>query len=123
MSSELPGHYPNPITSTATGSGTGTVPEDANFIVVTSSSSSNFVTLPAGYVGMQVRGWSTANGFKFRTAASSSPTINNVDVSGGSAGAAIPATVWFLCEKVTATAWILRTRTNLGAEGTAIVPA
>ncbi len=123
MASELPGHYQQLVTSTTDGTGTGLVADDANFITVASSANTRFITLPLGYVGQQVRGWSTANGFKIRTLSGSSGTINNVDVSGGSAGAAIPATVWVLCEKVTATAWILRTRTNLGAEGTAIVPA
>lgn len=123
MATEIPGHYQALVTSTTTGSGTGLVPDDATFVTVTSSASGNFITLPAGYVGQQIRGWSTANGFKIRTIGSSSNTVNNVDVSGGSAGAAIPATVFFLVEKITATGWILRTRTALGAEGTAIVPA
>lgn len=123
MATELPGHYQQLVTSTVAGDGTGLVNDDANFITVTSSANTRFVTLPSGYIGQQIRGWSTANGFKFRTLSGTSGTINNVDVSGGSAGAAIPATVFFLLEKVTATGWILRTRTNLGAEGTAIVPA
>lgn len=123
MATEIPGHYQVLVTSTTTGATTGLIPDDATFVTVTSSASGNFVTIPAGYVGQQIRGWSTANGFKFRTIAASANTVNNVDVSGGTVGAAIPATVWFLLEKVTATGWILRTRTNLGAEGTAIVPA
>ena len=123
MAGEIPGHYPQAVTSTSAGLTTGLVNDDANFVTVTSASSGNFITLPSGYVGQQVRGWSTANGFKIRTLSGTSHTVNNVDVSGGSAGAAIPATVFFLCEKVTSTGWLLRTRTNLGAEGTAIVPA
>ena len=123
MASELPGHYQQLVTSTMAGDGTGIVSEDANFITVTSSAAGNFVTLPTGYVGMRLRGWSTANGFKFRTASGSSGTINNVNVSGGSAGAAIPATVYFELDKVLAAGWILQTRTNLGAVATAIVPA
>lgn len=123
MATEIPGHYQVLSTATVAGDGTGVVPEDATFVTVTSSVNTKFVTIPLGYVGQQVRGWSTANGFKFRTASGTAATINNVDVSGGSAGALIPATVFFLLEKVTATGWVLRTRTNLGAEGTAIVPA
>lgn len=123
MATEIPGHYQVAATATVAGDGTGLVNDDATFVTVTSAANTRFVTIPVGYVGQQIRGWSTANGFKFRTIGASANTINNVDVSGGSAGAAIPATVFFLLEKVTATGWILRTRTNLGAEGTAIVPA
>lgn len=123
MAQEIPGHYQALATATADGTGTGLINDDANFVTVTSSSNTLFVTLPAGYVGQVIHGWSTANGFKLRTLTGTAATINNVNVAGGSAGAAIPATVQFNCEKVTASAWILRTRTNLGAEGTAIVPA
>ena len=123
MASELPGHYQQLVTSTVAGDGTGIVSEDANFITVTSSVNTKFVTLPIGYVGMRLRGWSTANGFKFRTASGTTGTINNVDVSGGSAGALIPATVYFELDKTLASGWILQTRTALGAVATAIVPA
>ena len=122
MASEIPGHYQTLVTSTTDGLTTALIPADANFVTVTSSVNTKFVTLPAGYVGQVIRGWSTANGFKLATIPASNDTINNVD-SDQSAGAAIPATVYFEVIKVTATGWILQTRTNLGAVATAIVPA
>lgn len=122
MASELPGHYQSLVTSTTDGLTTGIIPADANFVTVTSSVNTKFVTLPVGYVGQVVRGWSTANGFKLATTPGGTDTINNV-ACGAGAGAAIPATVYFECFKTLSTGWILQTRTALGAVATAIVPA
>lgn len=122
MASELPGHYQSLVTSTTDGLTTGIIPADANFVTVTSSANTKFVTLPVGYVGQVVRGWSTANGFKLATTPGGTDTINNV-ACGAGAGAAIPATVYIECEKVLSGGWILQTRTALGAVATAIVPA
>lgn len=122
MASEIPGHYQQLVTSTTDGLTIGITPADANFITVTSSVNTKFVTLPAGYTGQVIRGWSTANGFKLATTPGGTDTINNV-ACGAGAGAAIPATVYFEVIKTLATGWILQTRTNLGAVATAIVPA
>lgn len=123
MASEmLPGHYQTLVTATSDGTGTGLIPSDAVFVTVTSSGGTQQVNLPAAFIGCTVEGWVGSNGFRLRTIAGSGDTINNVNTSAG-ANATIPANVFFSAQKVTATGWILRTRTNLGAEGTAIVPA
>lgn len=122
MAAEMPGHYQTLITATTNGTGTGLIPYDAMFMTVTSSAGTQQVTLPAGFVGLKLEGYVGANGFRLQTIAGSGDTINNVNTSAG-ANATIPATVYFQAQKITATGWILRTRTNLGAEGTAIVPA
>ena len=118
----LPGHYQTLVTATTAGTGTGLIPNDAVFVTVTSSASTQQASLPAGFIGSTVEGYVGANGFRLQTLAGSGDTINNVNTSAG-ANATIPATVFFKAQKITATGWILRTRTNLGAEGTAIVPA
>lgn len=118
----LPGHYQTLITATADGSGTGLLPNDSVFVTVTSSGSTQQVVLPAGFIGSTIEGYVGANGFRLKTITGSGDTINNVNTSAG-ANATIPATVFFKAQKITATGWIIRTRTNLGAEGAAIVPA
>ncbi len=118
----LPGHYQTLVTATSDGSGTGLMPNDGVFYTVTSSAGTQQVTLPAGFIGETIEGYVGANGFRLKTITGSGDTINNVNTSAG-ANATIPATVFFKAQKITATGWILRTRTNLGAEGAAIVPA
>lgn len=119
----LPGHYQTLVTATTDGTGTGLIPFDPVFVTVTSSGATQQVTLPASFIGQTIEGYVGANGFRLRTIQGSGDTINNVNTSGGSVNATIPATVFWKAQKITATGWILRTRTNLGAEGTAIVPA
>lgn len=92
------------------------------YVTVTSSGATQQVNLPAGFVGLTIQGWVGTNGFRLRTIAGSGDTINNVNTSAG-ANATIPTTVFWEARKVTATAWILQTRTALGAVATAIVPA
>lgn len=121
--SEVPGHYQSLATAIAGGLGTGLINDDAVFVTVTASANTLFCTLPAGYVGQEIRGYVGANGFKLRTLASSSTKINNVDVSGGSAGCLIPATSQWIAQKVDATNWLVQSMTNLGASGATIVPA
>jgi len=118
----LPGHYQTLITATSDGSGTGLLPSDSVFATVTSSAGTQQVVLPAGFIGSTIEGYVGANGFRLKTITGSGDTINNVNASAG-ANATIPATVFWKAQKITATGWILRTRTNLGAEGAAIVPA
>lgn len=122
MAAEMPGHLQTLVTATSDGTGTGLIPADAMFTTVTSSAGTQQVNLPAGFIGLTIEGYVGTNGFRLRTIAGSGDTINNVNTSAG-ANATIPATVFFKAQKITATGWILRTRTNLGAEGTAIVPA
>lgn len=123
-------HYPFQITAqtaAATGDqgvGGGWVPFDAEFVQVTSSSSAKFVILsdkiPLGRTFVMTIG---ANGYKLGTPAASSLTINNVDTSGGTASAAIPANTTAEITRTLSTGFILRNSTNLGAVATAIVPS
>lgn len=120
MAEEIPGHYPQVITAVAT---TGTqINEDANYVVVTSASANNFGVLPAGYTGMEIRGYVGANGFKLKTITGSATNINTVDTT-TTAGAAIPATSEFLAVKNSTTNWIVSSRTQAGAAGATITPA
>lgn len=122
MAGEIPNHYQTLVTATSDGLGTGLLPPDAMFVTVTSSAGTQQAILPAGFIGMTVEGYIGANGFRLKTITGSGDTINNVNTSAG-ANATIPTLVFWKAQKITATGWILRTRTNLGAEGAAIVPA
>jgi hypothetical protein len=123
MATEIPGHYQTLATATAAGLTTGLINDDANFVTVTSASANNFITLPAGYIGQFLRFYVGANGCKVRTIGGSANTINTVDASGGTVGASVPANSEFSCHKVTATNWIMSSRTNAGAAGATITPA
>lgn len=107
-----------------TGPGGGFIPQDTESVLVTSSSSAKFIILSDKYLpGSSVKIWVAANGFKLGTVAASTDLINNVDTSGGTASAAIPANTMSILDKTTAHAWLLRSITNLGAVATAIVPS
>lgn len=110
--------------ATYTGPGGGFVPEWAEFVSVTSSSSAKFIILSDKYpVGACVKIWVGANGFKLGTVASSTDLINNVDTSGATASATIPTITMSILDKVAANTWTLRSITKLGAVATAIVPS
>ena len=64
-----------------------------------------------------------ANGYKLGTPAGSTLTINNVDTSGGTASATIPANTTQLIMRTLTTGFLLSNYTNLGAVATAIVPS
>lgn len=125
-----PDHIAFPVTAQTaaatanTGPGGGWVPEWADAVTITSSSSAKFVILsdkiPVGKVLIMVVG---ANGYKLGTPAGSSLTINNVDTSGGTASAAIPANTTQLIMRTLSTGFLLSNYTNLGAVATAIVPS
>jgi len=109
--------------TTDTGPGGGWIPGEVDFITVTSSASTKFMVLSnTAPLGKRIWGNVGANGFKLQTLAGSTQTINNVDTS-GAAVAVIPANATFLLVKSLTTGWILSYYTNLGAVGTAIVPA
>ena len=125
MASEIPGHYPQLATATSGGLTTGLLNDDVNYVVVTSASANNFVTLPlaSGYVGQVIRGSVGANGFKLTTPLGSATTINTVAVAGAIAGAAIPANSEWTAIRYSNTNWIVSSRTSAGAAGATIVPA
>lgn len=109
--------------TTDTGPGGGFIPADVDFVAITSSASTKFMVLSSSIpLGKRIWGNVGANGFKLQTVASSTLTINNVDTS-GAAVAVIPANTTFLVVRTLTTGFILTYYTNLGAVGTAIVPA
>lgn len=123
-------HYPFAVTAQTAaatldgGPGSGWVPFDAEFVQVTSSVGTKIVILsdktPVGRVLHLTVG---ANGYRLGTPAGSSLTINNVDTSGATANATIPANTTQMVIRTLSTGFILSNYTNLGAVATAIVPA
>lgn len=110
--------------ATDQGPGGGFIPEWAEFVTVTSSSSAKFIILSDKFtIGATVKLWVGANGFKLGTVAASTDLINNVDTSGGTASATIPTITMSILDKVAANTWTLRSITKLGAVATAIVPS
>lgn len=130
MAAGIPGHIPLALTAQTaaatafTGPAGGWVPESAEFCVITSSSSAKFIILSDKIeVGRTILLNVGANGYKLGTPAASSLTINNVDTSGGTASAAIPANTTQMLIRTLTTGFILSNYTNLGAVATAIVPS
>ena len=130
MSSNIPGHLGVALTAqtaaatASQGPGGGWVNHDVEFATVTASANTKILILsdklPLGATVILVVG---ANGFKLGTPAGSSLTINNVDTSGATASAAIPANTTNEITRNLSTGFILRSNTVLGAVGTAIVPS
>ena len=127
----IPEHVPYLATATAAATtvasedqpGSGYIPSWVDFVVVTSASSANFIVLNSVAIqGKRIWGTVGANGFKLQTFTGSAQTINNVNTA-TTAVAVIPANATFLLVKSLTTGWILTYYTNLGAVGTAIVPA
>ena len=114
------------VTATSDGLTTGLISEDADrgFVLVTSASANNIVTLPSAD---KIRpGWMTnfyvgANGCEVRTDAASGETINGVD-SDGTNEAAIPATSLCRVYYVDTDTFIMETIDEGGDDITAIVP-
>lgn len=109
------------VTATSDGLTTGIIPANASWINFTSASAANFAVLPAGKAGVRMEGWVGANGFKLRTVAGGTETINNVNSV--SSSAVIPANVMLVLNCVADAKWLLQTVTALGAVATAIVPS
>lgn len=123
-------HLPLKITATTAaatadgGPGGGWVNGDAESVQVTSSSSAKFVILGDSIPLLKPIFINVgANGYKLGTPAGSSLTINNVDTSGATASATIPANTTALIIRTLATGFLLSNYTNLGAVATAIVPS
>lgn len=111
------------VTATADGLTTGLILEGTGFVAVTSADANHIITLPsieADMIGNNIRGYIGATGCEIRTPATSNQKINDVDSD--SSEAAIPSTTFFELTCVSATQWILRAWTELGAPITAIIP-
>jgi hypothetical protein len=109
------------VTATANGLDAGIIPAGASVAVVTSDDANKIVTLPAPVVGHVVRIIVGATGCELRTVASSNVAINDVD-SDGTNELALAADSHFICECISATEWIVRGFSNLGADLAALVP-
>lgn len=109
------------VTATADGLTTGAIPAGASFVAVTSDNADKIVTLPAPVVGHVVRIQVGATGCELRTVASSNVKINDVDADGTNE-LALAADQHYICECISATEWIVRGFTALGADAAALVP-
>lgn len=96
------------VTATVDGLTTGLIPSGANFITVTSSVATKFVTLPAisaSTIGQTVRIYVGANGYALVTPATTNNTINTVDADGTNQ-LDVAANTMLECVQVTATGWV-----------------
>ena len=109
------------VTATANGLDAGIIPVGASFVVVTSDNADKIITLPAPVVGHVVRIQVGATGCELRTVADSNVKINDVD-SDGTNELALAADQHYICECISATEWIVRGFTALGADAAALVP-
>lgn len=108
------GGVPVLVTATSDGLTTGIIPDYAEFVIVTSSSSSNKVTLPTPTPGRpELRIYNAANGFKLQTTAPATIAINGG--TGSTASSAIAANTMQKMNCVTATAWLGTSVSSVGA--------
>ncbi len=112
------------LTSTADGTGSGSMNVDSKHFVVTSAAAGNQISLPgsnASLVGKVFTLWVDANGFELITPASSNATINTVD-SDGTNQMDVPASTLTRCTLVKDNTWVCENLTALGAVTTALIP-
>jgi hypothetical protein len=110
------------VTATADGLTTGLIPAGTSFVAVTSDHADKIITLPAPVPGHVIRLQIGATGCELRTVASSNVKINDVDADGGANELALVADTHVICECISATEWIVRSFTHLGAAAAAMVP-
>lgn len=114
------------LTATSDGLTTGLIPLDADVVTVdaVTTDANDIVTLPAIAsvpIGKSITIVVGATGCELRTPSTSGTKINDVD-SDGTQEAALVAENNYICTKTTATGWVLRGFTKLGADVAAIVP-
>jgi hypothetical protein len=110
------------VTATVDGLTTGLIPSNASHITVTCDNADKIITLPAPVVGMMIRIVTPATGCELRTVASSGVKINDVNSDGTANECALVADSHFICECISATEWIVRGFSKLGADIAALVP-
>lgn len=124
------GSQPAQSTITAVATTGAQLPDDAEYVIVTSANAANIVLLPPCAnvsPGKEIRLEIGANGFELSTGAVGD-LLNHVASSVGVKSAAIPATGLAICRAVSAAetgtvaGWLLQYFTELGAVATAIVP-
>lgn len=91
------------VTATADGTGTGTIPDGARSVAVTSANVAHIVVLPTPTPGTVVVLHVGANGYELRSDTPASVAINGG--SGASAESAIPANSTVIAYCASATAW------------------
>jgi len=110
-----------PITATSDGSGNGKLPPHVTHATVGVTTDANDqVTLPSNVIGHRVTLVIGATGAEL-ICADAAAKINNV-VCGATNEAALTADSHYLCECISATEWIVRGVTALGADQAALVP-
>ena len=108
------------VTATSDGTGTGSIPPAASQVTVSSSSANDQITLPSNVIGHVVRLFVGATGCEM-ICADAAAKINDV-VCGATNECALAADQHYICECISATEWIVRGFTALGADAAAIVP-
>ena len=94
---------PYAATATSDGLTTGTIPDGATFVSVTSASANNIIILPTPTPGTMVLLHVGANGFELRSSAPATVAINGG--TGANAESAIPANTLVFMVCTTATTW------------------
>lgn len=108
------------VTATADGTGTGLIPSNASFVVITSDNADKQVTLPANIVGMKMTLVTGATACEV-ICATAGAKINDV-VCGATNEAALAADRHYELTCISSTEWIMVGYTHLGAVDTAVVP-
>lgn len=105
------------------GAGEGIIASGSAYVTITSGAATRIAVLPAAVVGNIITVFVGANGFEMQTPDAGSPTINQVDCSGGDTNeAAIPANTISVFTCYSANAWTLVNYTYAGAFTAAITP-
>lgn len=110
------------VVATSDGLTTGLIPAGCAFAILTVTTDANDIaTLPAPVVGKRIVLQVGATGCELRTVAASNVKINDVD-SDGTNELALAADQHYVAECISATEWIVRGFTALGADAAALVP-
>lgn len=117
------GLFDNVTANVTHGSGTSIIKSGSRYITVTSAGVNNIVVMPVAVIGNVITFFVGANGCELQTPDLNSPTINQVDCSGGDTNeAAIPSNTISTLTCYAANAWTLVNHTHAGAFTVAIVP-
>ena len=108
------------VTATTGGGTTGLIPENAEFVTVTSDSADKQISLPAASVGKRIRILVGATGCELISAVAADK-VNDVTV-GATNEAALTATSMYDCQYLATNTWVVIGYTKLGAVQAALVP-
>lgn len=99
-------------TATATGATTGTIPDGADVVTVTSADANNIVILPDAPIGTRIILQNGATGYELRSHAPATVGINGG--VGAAAESAVAASLTVEVVRTTATNWVGSTKTAAG---------